>query len=109
MSLRRSARSSMGFKAFLGVGIWFGLLFAGCIGVNSAAPASAPSGGPQVASGPAEFNETTGGIEGTITDTELAPIPGAVVGLIADASTTTDTVTTDATGHFALSHVKPGQ
>src|SRR5688572_4607528 len=49
--------------------------FAGCIGAESTGdPAASPSAGPGVAVGPAQFDDTTGGIEGTVTDSELQPV-----------------------------------
>jgi hypothetical protein len=86
------------------------LLFSGCIGAESAdGGASAAADQPDVASGPAQFDDTTGGIEGVVTDEELAPIPGALVGVIQDETVTADIVaTTDETGRFSLSHVPPG-
>lgn len=82
---------------------------AGCVESESGglSPSTAP--GPGVAAGPAEFDETTGALDGVVTDTELVPIPGAVVGLLADETIPTPvSVQTDEAGHFALSRVPPG-
>lgn len=76
-------------------------LFAGCVGSEGGEPA----GGPSVAAGPAQFDDATGGINGLVTDEELAPLAGATVGLleIPDAR-----AATDADGRFSLSALSPG-
>jgi hypothetical protein len=77
------------------------MAFAGCVGDDSQPPGAEPS----VAAGPADYDESTGGIDGYVTDEELAPIAGALVGILGlpDAE-----ATTDASGRFALSNVPPG-
>lgn len=86
-------------------------VLAGCIGADSASvEPSAPGGGPGVASGPAQFDETTGGIEGVVTDVELVPVAGAIVGLLQEGAVAPEhTVATDEAGRFSLSHVPPGE
>lgn len=82
-------------------------VFAGCIQAESGAVQSA---NPEVAAGPAQFDETTGGIEGVLTDSELAPIAGALIGLLqSDSLPEPMSVTTDEAGHFTISHVPPGE
>src|SRR5687767_9241469 len=85
----------------------FGLAaFAGCVESESAtAPPPA-----QQAAGPASFDETSGGIEGSVTDTELQPVANAVVGILPSETVTQAVqVLTDGAGHFSLSHVAPGK
>lgn len=83
--------------------------FAGCVGAQSSGSADDVGDGPGIKSGPASFDESTGGIEGFVTDTELVPVPGALIGILHSETVTQDvTVLTDAAGRFSLSHVPPG-
>jgi hypothetical protein len=82
----------------------------GCIQAESAAPPGPAANQPQVASGPAQFDDTTGGIEGVVTDVELQPVSGAIVGILrSDTIQEPITVITDAAGGFSMSHVPPGE
>lgn len=63
----------------------------------------------QVASGPAAFDDTTGAITGTITDDELQPVGGAIIGILPSETITENfQVLSDETGQFAFSRVPPG-
>jgi hypothetical protein len=85
------------------------LAFAGCVGADSSSPATNGPGAPGGAHGPAEFDETTGAIEGVVTTVELAPIAGAVVGLLPSALLAEPyNAVTDETGRFTLNRVPPG-
>jgi carboxypeptidase family protein len=53
---------------------------------------------------PAEFDDTTGGVEGIVTDRESVPIAGAQVGILALGLATM----TDGAGGFSMSKVPPG-
>lgn len=54
---------------------------------------------------PATVDAQTGGMEGSVTDDSLNPIPGAGVAILGQNLTTE----TDATGRFSFSHVAPGK
>lgn len=79
-------------------------VFAGCIQAESSGPST------ETKTGPASFDESSGGIDGLVTDTELQPVAGVLVGILPNellpqgASTSSD-----ASGHFALSLVPPGK
>src|ERR1041385_5369477 len=96
-------------SALLVVALFTVGLFAGCVGSSGASGAPRATSGPVGAAGPAEFNETTGGIEGSVTDAELTPVPGAIVGIPAGPGFAGLQTTTDASGLYALSHVPPGK
>lgn len=86
----------------LGAGFLVGLLvLSGCAASEGAGPADA---GPSAAF-PAEFDENTGGLEGIVTDDALAPLAGALVGLL-DRDLTTET---DAEGRYSFSKLAPGR
>jgi hypothetical protein len=88
------------------VGILLTSAFAGCIASEAGTEASAA---PEVSSGPAEFDDSTGGIQGLVTDEELNPIGKAQAGLKqSDIITTEMMAMTDEAGHFSLSHVPAG-
>jgi hypothetical protein len=76
------------------------LLFGGCVG-------SGPGAGPTTppVETEATVDATTGGIEGLVTDDELAPIGSAEVALVGGAGS----VRTDAGGKFAFSKLEPGE
>ncbi len=83
--------------------------FAGCIQAESTAAPPASGGQAPIAAGPAEFDETTGAITGSITTTDLAPVAGAQVGILpSDIITQQFLVMTDVAGQFTFSHVPPG-
>lgn len=79
------------------VGILVTLLLAGCVesSGSSQSNASAP---------PAEFDETTGAIQGTVVNDENLPIESALVGIV---ELRIEAVT-DSQGRFTLSNVQPG-
>jgi hypothetical protein len=78
------------------------IAFAGCVGQSEGAqPKDAE---PSVNAGPASFDETTGAIEGTVTTEDLAPVPGATIGLLDGSNQTT----TDTTGRFVFNRMEPG-
>ncbi len=58
-----------------------------------------------VPSGPATFDEETGGIEGVVTDEESRPVVGAQVGILQLGFETT----TEETGRFVFNNVAPGK
>jgi hypothetical protein len=88
------------------VGILLTSAFAGCIASEAGTEASAA---PEVSSGPAEFDDSTGGIQGLVTDDELNPIGKAQAGLKKSDVITTDMMAlTDDSGHFTISLVPPG-
>lgn len=88
--------------------IMMAVAFAGCVGVESGSPQEATNQ-PKVSSGPAEFDENTGAIAGIVTDTELAPLAGAQVGLLKSEILPEDVVVlTDKAGQFTISRVPPG-
>lgn len=89
--------------------IMMAVAFAGCISAESGPSSEGAPGQPQVSSGPAEFDETTGAIQGIVTDGELVPIPGAQVGILKSDLIPEDIVVlTDENGAFTMSHVPPG-
>jgi hypothetical protein len=59
-----------------------------------------------VASGPAQYSDTTGAIEGFVTDEEIQPVADAEVGLL---QLPDQRVRTDAQGRFAFSNLDPGR
>lgn len=76
------------------------LALAGCVSSESASEAASAPVAP-----PAEIDDNSGGIEGTVTDDSILPLEGAEVALLdLDLSTTTD-----ATGRFSFSRVPPGK
>jgi hypothetical protein len=78
------------------------LMLAGC--AEPAAPAAAGSSTTTNVNDPGTFSETTGAIQGLVTDDSLAPLEGAEVAL-ADLG---KTASTDAGGRFAFSQLEPG-
>jgi hypothetical protein len=89
------------------VALLIGLLLGGCVQSEATNPAGSSQGAhvPN-AVGPATFDESTGAIEGVITDDQLQPIPGAQVGVPNDLNMIT---LTDVAGHFVFSNVVPGR
>ncbi len=83
------------------------LLLAGCV-ETEAGPSATDPGPANVpeAVGPATFDDTTGAIDGVVTDDQLQPIPGAQVGAINEPSLVT---ITDRGGRFVFSNVPPGR
>lgn len=79
-------------------------LMAGCVGeAESTADPGTKAGGP------AQFDDVSGGIEGSITDTELQPIVGALIGILrSDVILEDFTVLSDESGAFSFSNVPPG-
>ena len=87
----------------LGFVLLVAVMLAGCTAGQSASgpiDSQAP-----VASGPAQYDDTTGAIEGFVTDEEINPVDGAIVGLLEN---TASAVQTDAQGRFAFSNLEPG-
>lgn len=80
-------------------------LLAGCVGADSAGDPQAADPAVPVASGPAAYDEVTGGIEGIVTDEEIQPLVGAIVGLL---GTSNAPVATDEGGRFSFSNLEPG-
>lgn len=84
----------------LGVFAGIALLISGCVGSSAddgkAADVAQPS---------AAFDETTGGLQGIVTDEQLAPVAGALVGLV-DRNVQ---ATTDEQGRFQFSSLEPGR
>ena len=79
-------------------------VFAGCISEAESTSEGATQGGP------ATFDDVSGAIEGTVTDTELQPIVGALVGILRSDLIQEDlTAVTDEMGAFSFSNVPPGQ
>ena len=91
---------------FIGFGILVFAAFSGCVGQGESAGAPPPSGGVQA--GPAEFDDSTGALEGTVTTPELEPIGGAAVGLQAETLPEPVATTSDDTGRFVLNRLSPG-
>jgi hypothetical protein len=78
---------------------------AGCVGGEAETSASTKD----VDTGPAEFDESTGGIQGQVTDDELNPLANAQAGLQRSDVIQTDIMgVTDELGRFSLSNVPPG-
>lgn len=75
-------------------------LAAGCVGGSSSAPPPAP-----LTATPAQYDELTGGIEGLVTDEEIQPVAGALIGLVELPEARTQT---DDAGKFSLSNLQPG-
>lgn len=91
----------MRVRFLLAIFVMTGLAVSGCLGGDgdaSADPASDPTG-------PAAFDEETGGIEGVVTDEEAKPVAGAQVGVLGLALETV----TDADGRFVFDNVAPGR
>src|SRR5688500_3537126 len=84
-----------GLRGALGIPIL--LVLAGCAGSSADAPS--PSQEEIV------VDDTTGGLQGLVTDDSLAPIPGAQVGLLER----TERTVTDAEGRFQFSSLEPGR
>ncbi|MBI2077796.1 MAG: carboxypeptidase regulatory-like domain-containing protein [Euryarchaeota archaeon] len=81
---------------------------AGCV-EDAQSTAAGASAGPQVSSGPAEFDDSTGAVEGTVTDAEVVPIAGVQVAILRGGEMPEDLVVlTDEGGHFSISRVPPG-
>src|SRR5688572_4705367 len=57
---------------------------------------------------PAQFDDTTGAVEGIVLDEEQQPIGGAQVGLLQASSNLSITTTSDLSGRFTFSQVQPG-
>lgn len=82
---------------------------AGCVGVAESGAPKEAGDDPKVSSGPAEFDENTGALAGIVTDSELAPIAEAQVGLPKSDLIPEDIVVlTDTAGRFTMSNVPPG-
>lgn len=78
------------------------IILGGCIAAESAEI-------PQAAAAPASFDEASGAITGTITDDELQPIAGAILGILPSETITESLqVLSDEAGRFAFSNVPPG-
>jgi hypothetical protein len=79
---------------------------AGCVGSDSSV-----SGDDQleVASGPAGFSDTTGGLEGLVTDDQQTPLAGAKVGIGPSASQITKEIATSSAGFYSFSNLEPGR
>jgi carboxypeptidase family protein len=90
----RNARTILGVLALVGM-----VLLSGCAAKKPMAAAVGPQ-----ASGPAQYDENTGGIEGMVLSDEQLPLAGASVG-IPDLGITAQT---DTGGHYSLSNVAPG-
>jgi hypothetical protein len=75
----------------------------GCTGAQAVDPLQASQA--PIASGPAQYDETSGAIEGFVTDDEIQPVPGATVGILQLPESAR---LTDAAGRFVLSNVPPG-
>lgn len=88
------------FVAPLVMLMFVAVALSGCIGGDT----EPDQADPEPLGAPATFDETTGGIEGVVVDTEGLPIPQAVVG-IPEAGE--DTTTTES-GRFAFSNLDPG-
>ena len=100
----------MSFKqGFFSAALLTMALFAGCIQAESTPPAGADDKDVPVAAGPAEFDETTGAISGSVTTSDLSPVAGAQVGILpSDIIIEPFVVLTDVAGQFTFSHVPPG-
>lgn len=85
-------------SVIVAVALFLGSAAAGCVGSEGTAPA-----GPAGAGAPV-FDDTTGAIEGLVTNDELSPIPGAQVGIVALNAV----AITDAEGRYVLSSLPPG-
>jgi hypothetical protein len=79
------------------------IVLSGCTAGQAADPLVASEA--PVASGPAQYDETSGAIEGFVTDEEIAPVVGAIVGLL---ELPENVVQTDSQGRFAFSNLAPG-
>jgi hypothetical protein len=77
------------------------MALSGCAGSNDS---SSARGVVVPSAAPAEFDATTGGIEGQVVDDQFLPIVGATVGIL-QLSVTTQT---DAAGRFSFSKIEPG-
>lgn len=78
---------------------------AGCVESGASDAGGARPNEAPVASGPASYDDETGGIDGLVTNAELVPLEGAVVGLL---ETPESEVATDASGRFSISRIAPG-
>ena len=77
----------------------------GCVGGAAGGPTSADTPGGIQPAAPAQFDENTGAITGTVTDDQIQPIQGADVGLVEKPEKSTQS---DAAGAFTLSNLEPG-
>lgn len=82
-------------------GLAVALFLSGCAGVSD------PQGAP--AAPTAGFDETTGGITGTVLDEEQLPLANAQVGLFRDEPAFQSITTTDPEGRFAFSNLEPAR
>ena len=86
------------------VGILLIAALSGCVAEGAPAEAGAAAvAGPEAK--PAEFDETTGGIEGLVHDDNFLPVPNAIVAL---GDLPEIQGTTDEAGKFSFSHVPAG-
>ncbi len=84
-------------------------MFSGCVAEGTTNTAVGPGDQeiPTVAP-PAQFDDTTGAVEGIVLDEEQQPIAGAQVGLLQPSSNLSITTTADLSGRFTFSQVTPG-
>lgn len=88
-------------KALFSVLVLFGVVLAGCLGGGEPSDVDTPPD----PSGPAGFDDETGGIEGFVVDEESQPVADAQVGILQlDLETATDE-----NGRFAFDNVPPGK
>lgn len=80
-------------------------LLAGCTGSESGPEGGNGTGPGQTIAPPAEFNETTGAIEGRVYDQEARIIPGAQLGLLQAPDFMTES---DSEGRFTISKIPEG-
>jgi hypothetical protein len=85
--------------------VGFAIVLSGCVGGESASDPGEDGGSVPIAQGPAAYDENTGGIGGVVTDFEIQPLAGTLVGIL---GRTDLTVMTDADGRFAFSNLEPG-
>lgn len=78
----------------------------GCVG-----PGTTTSQGSQIPSEAAQavVTDTTGGIRGALVDEELAPVPGAEVGIRAAGGSLSNATVSAADGTFTFSGLEPGE
>jgi hypothetical protein len=80
--------------------------FAGCVGSEAGVDPGVKS---TEAAAPAEFDDSTGGVQGIVVDDESRPISGATIGILKSAAIESDLVaTSDSVGAFSISRIPPG-
>lgn len=88
--------------------ILFAAILSGCVAEGTTNDLGGPGADAPTVAPPAQFDDTSGAVEGIVLDEEQAPIAGAQVGLLDPASNQSLMTLTDLSGRFTFSQVVPG-